>query len=98
LVAEITRTRHANNLLAAHAVEFAFLQHAQQLGLRCAVQIAHFVQENRAAVGQLELAAARAGRAGERALLVPEQFGFEQFRGNRGAIHLHERPAANGLF
>ena len=50
---------HANDLLAAHAVEFAFLQHAQQLGLRRAVQVAHFVQENRAAVGQFELAAPR---------------------------------------
>ena len=50
---------HANDLLAAHAVELALLQHAQQLGLRGAVQVAHFVQKDGAAVGQLELAAAR---------------------------------------
>ena len=58
-MAEITRTAHADDLLAAHAVKLAFLQHAQQLGLRGAVQVADLVQENRAAVGQLELAAAR---------------------------------------
>ena len=49
--------RHADGLLAAHAVELALLQHAQQLGLGGAVQVAHFVQEDGAAVGQLELAA-----------------------------------------
>jgi hypothetical protein len=35
-----SRARDANRLLAAHAVEFALLQHAQQLGLRVRVQIA----------------------------------------------------------
>ena len=45
----------------------------------------------RAAVGQLELAAARRGGAGERAFLVPEQLGLEQLGGNRRAVHLDER-------
>ena len=78
-------------LLAADPVEFALLQHAQQLGLRCAVQIADLIQENGAAVGQFELPAAQAGRAGERSLFVAEQLAFEQFGWDRGAIHLHER-------
>ncbi len=82
---------HADDLLAAHAVELALLQHAQQLGLRRAVQVAHFVQEDGAAVGQLELAAPRGGGAGERALLVPEQLGLDQLGGNGRAVHLHER-------
>ena len=38
------------------------------------MQVAHFVQEDRAAVGQFELAAAQRRGAGERALLVSEQF------------------------
>ena len=39
----------------------------------------------------LELADARRRRAGERALLVAEQLALEQFGGQRGAVHLHER-------
>ena len=30
-------------------------------------------------------------RSGERSLFVPEQFGFQQARGERSAIHDHER-------
>jgi hypothetical protein len=63
----------------ASAVELAFLQHAQQLGLRCAVQVAHFVQENSGTIGQFEIAAAHSGGAGEGAFFVAEQFAFEQF-------------------
>ena len=48
---------HVARLLAADALELPFLQHAQQLGLRRLVQVAHFVEEDGAAVGQLELAA-----------------------------------------
>jgi hypothetical protein len=63
------------------------------------VQVAHFVQENGAAIGQLKFAAARSGGAGERALLVAEQFALDQFGGDGGAIHFHEgAPAAKGLF
>ena len=56
-VAEITRTDDADRLLAADPLELAVLQHAQQLGLRRLVQVADFVEEDGAAVGQLELAA-----------------------------------------
>ena len=49
---------HANGLLPAHAVELAFLQHAQQFGLRGAVQVAHFIKEDAAAIRQFEFAAA----------------------------------------
>ena len=36
------------------ALEFPLLQHAQQLGLELGLQIADFVEEDRAAVSQLE--------------------------------------------
>ena len=57
LVAEMTRTDDADRLLAAEPLHLAVLQHAQQLGLRRLVQVADLVEEDAAAVGQLELAA-----------------------------------------
>jgi hypothetical protein len=38
----------------------------------------------------------RAGRASERALLVAEQFGFDQFRRDGRAVDLHKRPRGEG--
>ena len=68
----------ANRLLAADALQLAVLQDAQQLGLRRFVQVADFVEKDRAAVGQLEPAAPQRRRAGERALLVAEQLALDQ--------------------
>ena len=56
--------------------------------------VADFVEEDRAAVGLLELADLLLGRAGERALLVAEQLRLDQLLGNRGAVDLHEPLAA----
>ena len=67
------------------------LQHAQHLGLRLRAHVADFVEEDRAAVGLLELADLLLGGAGERPLLVAEQLRLDQLLGNRGAVHLHER-------
>ena len=44
---------------AAQPLELALLQHAQQLHLRAQVQLADLVEEERAAVGQLEAALLR---------------------------------------
>ena len=52
LVAATTRTVTWIASLAAHAVKLAFLQDAQQLGLRRRMQVADFVEEDRAAVGE----------------------------------------------
>ena len=75
-------------------LDLPFLQHAQDLGLRLRAHVADFVEEDRAAVGLLELADLLLGRAGERALLVAEQLRLDQLLGNRGAVHLHEPLAA----
>jgi GNAT superfamily N-acetyltransferase len=83
--------RHADGLLAADALELAVLQDAQQLGLGGLVQVADLVEEDRAAVGQLELAAPQRNRARERPLLVAEELAFDEVGGNGSAVHLHER-------
>ena len=64
--------------VAAQALEAAGLEHAQQLHLPGRRQRADLVEEQRAAVGGLELALARALRAGVGAGLGAEQFGLDQ--------------------
>src|SRR5207247_8469108 len=56
--------------------------------------VADFVQEERAAVGELELPAAARERAREGALLVAEQLGLDQLVRDRGAVDLDERLLA----
>ena len=68
----------------------------KQLRLQPHVHLGDFVEQQRAAVRFLELADAARDRAGERALLVAEQFGFEQVLGDRGAIDRDERLRARG--
>src|SRR5205823_4966753 len=63
---------------AADALELALLKDAQQLRLHRRRHLADLVEEERAAVGDFELALLLSERAGERAALVAEQFGFEQ--------------------
>ncbi len=75
-------------------LDLALLQHAQHLGLRLGAHVADFVEEDRAAVGLLELADLLLGRAGERSLLVAEQLRLDQLLGNRRAVHLDEALAA----
>ena len=82
---------HLDRFVAADALELAFLQHTQQLGLECRRDLADLVQEQRAAVRQLEAALAFLGGAGERALLVTEQLRLQQGLGERRAVHADER-------
>ena len=79
---------------AADALDHALLQEAQQLGLQRERQVADLVEEQRAAVGRLDLADRLPCRAGERALLVAEQLALEQVLGNRGAVDRDEALAA----
>ena len=78
-------------LRAADAVDLAFLNGAQQLGLQARIHLADFVEQQRAAVGFFEFADAPGDGAGEGALLVAEQFGFEKVVRDRGAIDGDER-------
>ena len=79
-----------DRLGAADPVDLALLDGAQQLGLQARVHLADFVQQQRAAIGFLELADAPGDGAGEGALLVAEQFGFQQVFRDGGAIDRDE--------
>ena len=79
-----------DRLLRADPLDLALLQHAQQLRLRAQAHVADLVEEERAAVGLLELADLLRGGAGERALLVAEQLALDQLLGDRRAVDLHE--------
>ncbi len=56
--------------LAADALEFLFLQHAQQLDLGGGRDVADFIKKDRSAIGNLEPPFAHGHRAGKRALFV----------------------------
>ena len=56
MVAAISRKSVLIGLRAADALDLAFLDRAQQLGLQVEPQVADLVEEQRAAGGQLELA------------------------------------------
>ena len=75
----------------AKACDGALFQHPQQLDLLIQRQIGDFIEEQRAAVGLLEVALVRGDRAGERALGMAEKKRLEQPVGNRAAVDHHER-------
>src|SRR5439155_18708292 len=65
-------------------------QDPQELRLHFEWEVLNLIQKDRATVGQLEAADALRHGARERPFLVPEELAFEQSRGNRRAIQLHE--------
>ena len=93
LVAEIRRKSTLHRLLGADRIDLALLQGAQQLDLGFERQLADLVEEQRAAVGFLELADAPVDGAGERALLVAEQDALDQVLGDGAAVDGDERLA-----
>ena len=82
-------------VVVAHAADLAALEHAQQLGLHGSGQFADFVQEQRAAVGDLEQADPVIVGAGEGAFAVAEQLALDQVFGQRAAIDGDERHVAS---
>ena len=66
------------------------------MACRSGLQIADLVEEERAAVGQLELADALLQRAGERALLVAEQRALDELARNGGDVDRDERRVGIG--
>src|SRR5712692_1121617 len=83
---------HGNWFVAANAFDLTFLEHAQQLGLHGQWHVADFIEENRAVFRLLELAEMTVRGSGERALLVAEELGLDQFRRNRSAVESDEWP------
>src|SRR5262249_60159836 len=77
---------------AANPLEPLLFERAQDLRLEGERQIADLVEEERAAVRQLEFAGLAVLRAGEGALLVAEQFRLEQRLGDRRTVDGDKRP------
>ena len=86
-----------DRLAAADALDHPLLEEAQQLDLKRQRDVADLVEEQGAALGQLDLADVRLDRAGERAALVAEQLGLEQVFGDRGAVDGDELALAAAL-
>ena len=63
---------HALCAVAAEALEFLFLQNAQQFGLEVERKVADFIKKERAAVGQFKSADFLIDGPGERALFMAE--------------------------
>src|SRR5882724_1584146 len=87
---------HFYGLRSTDTKEAAILEHAQQFHLRRERHLAYFVEEDRAAVRQLEPSQATLGGARERALLVAEQLALEQRLGQRRAVYGDEGLAVPG--
>jgi len=64
----------------AHPLDFAGLKHAENFGLRGERHVANLIEEDGATVAKLEFSETLAGRAGERAFFVTEEFAFDQRR------------------
>ena len=92
------------HLVGAHRFEFLFLQHPQQFALQWQRHVADFIEKQRAALGDLELAGATlAVGTGKGAGRSAEELGFKQVMGNRRAVDAHKsfvrpgRCAVDGL-
>src|SRR4029079_19337842 len=81
-----------DGLRAADTIELLLLERTQDFRLKPYRQIANFIEEQRAAMRELEAARLAGVRAGERAFLVSEELGFEQRLWNRRAVDRDERP------
>src|ERR1700685_3401468 len=84
-----------NGLVAPQPLELMFLQRAQQLRLQLQTNVANFIQEQRAVIGNFKTAAFLHQSAGERTLLMSEQFACDKPGWNSSAIETHERPVSS---
>ena len=72
------------------ASDLPFLKRPEELGLQRPWELPDLVEEQRAAVRDLDHPRLDAVRASERAALVAEQLRLEQGGGQRGTVHGHE--------
>src|SRR5439155_24466712 len=80
----------------ADSVERPGLDRAQELHLTVRLHLADLVEEQRAAVGELDEPGLGPDRAGEGSLLVTEQLGLEDLTRQGAAVNGHERPRDAG--
>jgi len=76
---------------APDALEFPLLEESQQLRLNLRGDIANLVEENSAAMGQLDLSLLELVGPGKGTLLVPEEFALQEFLGEAHTIDSDER-------
>ena len=81
----------------ADAINDLLFDGAKEFTLRCERQLADLVEKDGAAGGQLELAGATLGRAGERAAFVAEEFRLDQCFGNRAQLMATKGLSRRGL-
>src|SRR5690606_23806148 len=84
-------------LLAADRQDFARLEHPQEVRLELGGHLSQLVEEERAVVRPHEEAGVLTRRAGEAALLVPEQLAARKLARQRAAVHGDELAAAAAL-
>ena len=82
---------YLDRFLAADALDFAFFEDTQELGLHRDGHVANFVEKQGAAFGLFEFADVAAGGASEGTFLVAEEFRFDQFGGDCRAIQGDKR-------
>ena len=80
------------------SLELPLLQHPQQLGLQVGGNLADFIQQNRAAVGQLEPPFPFVQRPGEGSLFVSKELAFNQVIRDGRAVDLDERSGGSRAF
>src|SRR5262249_44767058 len=85
---------HPQRAGPADALERLLLEDAEQLGLQLERQVADLVEEERAAVRELEAGDALGDGAGGRAALVPEELALQQAGRDGGAVDLDEGALA----
>ena len=70
-----------------HTQVFAGFQHTQQAHLGRQRQFTHLIEEQRTAIGYLEIALVLALRIGERTLLMAKQLAFNRTLRDSTAVH-----------
>src|SRR5262249_10913637 len=82
------------HLVGPDPLHLVFLENAQQFHLDGEGQVGDLVEEDRAAVGNLELSGARFDGAGKRAAFVSEQLAFGEVGRDGRAVDAHHRAVA----
>ena len=83
---------HGGFDFAAQAAQLAVFQDAQQFGLRGDGHFANLIEQKGAAFGQLKTSRTAFQGSRKRALLVSENFAFDQSLGNSGAVNGDKGP------
>src|SRR4029077_13532186 len=88
---------HVDAMRAAtsQTLELLLLQNPQQFRLQRQRNIPYLIEEQCPFVGHFETPNFLSDGSGEGALFVPEEFTFQQIKGNGGTVHPYERVSAS---